>query len=72
MNVSTSYWLCSLLAVVSMSVTIGCLLCCIREMAGIAECESVNTTMLFAHVLGLSQSLEMVCKAERIAFSSAS
>ena len=59
---------CSLLAVVSMSVTIGCLWCCICAMAWIADCESVNMTMLFTHVgLGLSQSFEMVCKAERIA-----
>ena len=43
-------------------------------MAWIADCESVNMTILSTHgVLGLSQSLEMVCnKAERIAFSSAS
>ena len=39
----------------------------------IADCESVKMTMLFTHGgLGLSQSLEMVCKAECIAFSSAS
>ena len=57
MDVSTSFWLCSLLAVVSMSVTIGCLWCCICAMAGIADCESVNKTMLFTHGgLGLSQS----------------
>ena len=42
MDVSTSFWLCSLLAVVSMSVTIGCLWCCICAMAWIADCESVN------------------------------
>ena len=42
-------------------------------MARIADCESVKMTMLFTHGgLGLSQSLVMVCKAERIAFSSAS
>ena len=42
MDVSTSFWLCSLLAVVSMSVTMGCLWCCICAMAWIADCESVN------------------------------
>ena len=42
MDVSTSFWLCSLLAVVSMSVTIGCLWCCICAMAWIADCESEN------------------------------
>ena len=68
MDVSTSFCLCSLLAVVSMSMTIGCLWCCICVMARI-----VKMTMLFTHGgLGLSQSLVMVCKAERIAFSSAS
>ena len=68
-----AFWLCSLLAVVSMSVTIGCLWCCICAMDWIADCESVNMTMLFMHGrLGLPHSLEMVCKAERIAFSSAS
>ena len=37
-----------------------------------ADCESDNVTMLFTHLGSvLSQSLEMVCKAERIAFSSA-
>ena len=42
-------------------------------MAWIADCESVQMTKLFTHGgLGLSQSLEMVCNAERIAFSSAS
>ena len=72
-DVSTSFCLCSLLVVVSMSVTIGCLWCCICAMAWIADCESVNITMFFTHGgLGLSQSLEMVCKAKRIAFSSAS
>ena len=36
-------------------------------MAWIADCEAVNMTMLFTHGgLGLSQSSEMVCKAERI------
>ena len=73
MDVSTSSWLCRLLAVVSMSVTIGCLWCCICATPWIADCESVNLTMLFTHGgLGLTQSMEMVCKAERIAFSSAS
>ena len=73
MDVSTAFWLCSLLAVVSMSVAIGCLWCCICVMARIADCESVKMTMLFTHRgLGLSQPLEMVCNAERIAFSSAS
>ena len=60
MDVSTSFWLCSLLAVVvvSMSVTIGCLWCCICAMAWIADCESVNMTMLFTYGgLGLSQLL---------------
>ena len=72
MDVSTSFWLCSLLAVVSLSVTIGCLWCYICAMAWIADCESVNMTMLFTHGgLGSSQSSEMVYKAERIAFSSA-
>ena len=53
--------------------TIGCLWCCICAMAWIADCESVKMTMLFTHgALGLSQSLEMVCKAECIAFTSAS
>ena len=70
---STSLWLSSLLADVSMSVTIGCLWCCIYAMARIADCDSVKMTMLFLHGgLGLSQSLGMVCKAERIAFCSAS
>ena len=42
-------------------------------MAWIADCESVKMTMSFTHGgLGLSRSLEMVCKAERIAFSAAS
>ena len=73
MDVSTSFWLCSLLAVVSMSVTIGCLWCCICAMDWIADCESVQMTMSFEHGgLVLSQSLEMVCKAERIAVSSTS
>ena len=73
MDVSTSFCLCSLLAVVSMSMTIGCFWCCICAMAWIADCESVNLTMLFTRGgLGLSQSLDMVCKAERIAFCSAS
>ena len=49
MDVSISFWLCSLLVVVSMSVTIGCLWCCICAMAWIADCESVNMTMLFTH-----------------------
>ena len=56
-----------------MSVDIGCVWCCIYAMAWIADCESVNMTMLFTHGgLGLSQSLEMVCNAEPIAFISAS
>ena len=42
-------------------------------MARIADCDSVKMTMLFTHEgLGLAQSLKMVCKAERIASSSAS
>ena len=62
-----------ILVVASISVTIGCLWCCICAMAWIADGESVNMTMLFTHGgIGLSQSSEMVCKAERIAFSSAS
>ena len=62
-----------IILVVSMSVTIGCLWCCICAMAWIADCESVNMTILFTHVgLGLSQSSAMVWKAECIAFSSAS
>ena len=69
----TSLWLYILLAVDSMPVTIGCLWCVICAMAWIADCESVKMTMLFTHGgLGLSQSLEMVGKAERIALSSAS
>ena len=42
MDVATSFWLCSLLAVVSMSVTIGCLWCCICAMAWTADCESLT------------------------------
>ena len=42
-----SFWLCSLLAVVSMSVTIGCLWFCICVVAWIADCESVNMMMFF-------------------------
>ena len=44
-----SFWLCSLLAVVSMSVTIGCLWCCNCAMTWNADRESVNMTMLFTH-----------------------
>ena len=55
---------------VSMSVTIGCLWCCICTMSWIAHFESVNMTILFTHgAFGLSLSLEMVSKAS---FSSAS
>ena len=45
MDVFTPFWLCSLLAVVSMSVTIGCSWCCICATARIADSASVNTTM---------------------------
>ena len=66
------HWMCSFLAVVSTSVTIVCLWCCICAMAWIADCQSVNMTMLFTHGgWRLSQLLDMVCKAERIAFISA-
>ena len=44
MDVSTSFWLCSLLVVVNMFVTIGCLWCCICAMACIVDCESVIMT----------------------------
>ena len=44
-NVQESFWLCSLLASVSMSVTIGCLWSCICATDWIAE--SVDMTMLF-------------------------
>ena len=72
MDASMSFCLCSLLSVVSILVTIGCLCCCICAMAWLADCESVNMTMSFMHGgLGLPQSLEMVCRAPRIAFSSA-
>ena len=71
MDVSMSFWLRNFVGCCSCAV--GCLWCCICVMAWIADCESVNMTILFTHGrLGLSQSLEMVCKAERIAFSSAS
>ena len=54
MDVFTPFWLCSLLAVVSTSVTIGCSWCCICATARIADSASVNTTMLFMHgLLGL-------------------
>ena len=49
MDVSRSFWLCRLLAVVSMSVTIGCLRCCICAMGWISDCETVNMTVLFTH-----------------------
>ena len=50
MDVSTSFWLCSrLLAVVGMSVTIGYVWCCICGIDWIADCESVDMTMLFKH-----------------------
>ena len=59
-----------LVGCLSMSVTIGCVWCCICSMAWIADCESINMTMLFTHGrLWLSQSSYMVCKAERIAFT---
>ena len=72
MDVSTSLWLCSLLAGVSrpMSVTIGYLWCCICTIALISGCECVNMTMLFTHGrLVLEHSLKMVCKVERIALA---
>ena len=77
MDVSTSFWLCSLLAVGSragpLSVVIGCLWCCICAMDWIVDRESVKMTMIFTHGgLGFSHSLDMVCTAECIAFSSAS
>ena len=72
MDDSTSLWLCILLVVVSMSMTIGCLWCYFCAMAWIGDCASVNMTMLLTPGgLGLSQSLEMVCKAEHIALNSA-
>ena len=62
---STSLWLCSVLAVASMSVNIGCLWCCICAMAWIADCECVNMTIIVTHGgYGLSRSLEMICKSE--------
>ena len=55
-----AFWSCSLFAVASMSVTIGCLWCCICAMAWLADCESVNMTMSFTHGgFGLSQSVKM-------------
>ena len=60
---------CWLLVVGPMSVVIGCLWCCICAMDWmIADRESVKMTMLFTHG-GLGLSLEMVCKAECIAYS---
>ena len=44
MDVSLSLWVCNLLAVVSMSVDVGCLWCCMRAMAGIADAEYMHMT----------------------------
>ena len=64
---------CWLLVVGPMSVVIGCLWCCICAMDWIVDRESVKMTMIFTHGgLGFSHSLDMVCTAECIAFSSAS
>ena len=46
MDVST---LCTLLAVVSRCVTIGCLECCVCAMDWIVDSESVNMTMLYGY-----------------------
>ena len=53
MDVSTSFWLCSLLAVVSMSVTIGCLWCCICAMDWIADCECEHDDVIHARRIGV-------------------
>ena len=61
------FYIILVVSIVSMSVTIGCLWCCICAMAWIADCESVKMTMLFTHGgMVLSQSLEVVCKIERM------
>ena len=62
-----------MLLVIIISVIISCLWWCILAMVLIADSASVKMTMLFTHGgLGLSQSFEMLCKTERIAFSSSS